>query len=253
MNRTIFLAIGAGALAATGPLAAQSLEDPDSAFKDTTSRKAWHATVEQTERGFLIGNPDAETRLVIFTSYGCKGCHEFAFKGYPELDLALLAPGLLSLEIRTRLDHPVDLPLALLSSCGEPAKFKVNHAMFVRDQKRWKERWDKASSFNRAHWQRSGDAARASLVSALDFDSMMARRRGYSRMDLTRCLNDRKAIAQLQANAAADDLEFDLPALPNGDPGPHFVLDGELLAGIHDWDALYPILQDHFRPRREAR
>jgi hypothetical protein len=253
MTRAISSVLAIAAFAVANPLAAQSLENPDSAFKDMTSGKAWHATVERTERGFLIGNPDAETRLVIFTSYGCKGCHEFSFRGYPELDLALLAPGLLSLEIRTRLDHPVDLPLALLAACGEPSKFKVNHAMFVRDHKRWRERWDNASAFNRSHWKGSGDAARTSLVSALDFENMMARRRGYSRMDLNRCLNDRKAIDRLKANAAADEQEFDLTALPNGDPGPHFVLDGEVLAGVHDWDALYPILRDHFRPKREAR
>ncbi len=251
MNARITTALALAAMAATSPLAAQSLENPDSAFKDMTSKKAWHAVVEPTERGFLIGNPDAETRLVMFTSYACKGCHEFAFKGYPELDLALLAPGILSLEIRNRIDHPVDLPLALLAACGEPKKFKVNHAMFVRDHKRWRERWDSASAYSHSHWRSAGDAARTSLVSALGFDDMMARRRGYSRMDLTRCLNDRKAIDRLKANAAADDREFALPPLPNGDPGPHFVLDGELLEGVHDWDALYPILRDRFRPKRD--
>ena len=59
---------GALALAGTviaAPLSAQLLSNPDSAFKDNTSRKAWHATVERTESGWLIGNPDAETRLIL--------------------------------------------------------------------------------------------------------------------------------------------------------------------------------------------
>lgn len=252
MRKALSVLFSIAVMAAAGPLAAQSLENPDSSFKDTASRKAWHAMVERTERGFLIGNPDAEARLIMFTSYGCKGCHAFAFRGDPELDLALLAPGILSLEIRTRLDHPVDLPLALLASCGEPAKFKTNHAMFMRDQKRWMERWNSASAYNRDQWSRGYTSSRVSLVSALDYDDMMARRRGYSRMDLTRCLTDQEKVARLRANADADTDEFGLARLPDGDPGPYFALDGELLEGVHDWEALYPVLQKRFRPKSEA-
>ncbi|QFT78350.1 hypothetical protein FIU90_12440 [Erythrobacter sp. THAF29] len=237
-----------GALALTAPLVAQDLEDMGSAFKDTTSRKAWHATVEKTPRGYLIGNPDAEAHLIMFTSYSCEGCYDFAFKGDPELDIALLAPGHLSLEIRPRFGHPVDLPLTLLATCGETRKFKVNHAMLMRDQKRWRNRWNMASQFNRSNWVRGDHSARTRLVRALDFDDMMARRRGYSRMDLTTCLANRRAIARLRANAAADDEEFDLPTDPTGFSRPHFVLDGVKLEGVHDWDALYPIIEQRFRP-----
>lgn len=252
MTRAILAGMAAGAMALGSPASAQILENPGSAFKDTTSKKAWHATVEKTERGYLIGNPDAEAQLIMFTSYACEGCHEFAFKGDPELDIALLAPGLLSLEIRHRFAHPADLPLALLASCGEPRKFKVNHAMFMRDQKRWKDRWNNASAFNRELWSRGGRQARLSLASALDFDEMMARRRGYSRMDLTRCLSDERAASKLLSNSLADTRGFELPTDPDGYSRPHFVLDGEKLEGVHDWDSLYPILEKRFRPSREA-
>ena len=243
--------IGAAALAALAAgtsLAAQGLQDPRSSFIDTTSKKAWHATVERTERGYRIGNPDAEAELIMFVSYACEGCFDFAFKGDPELDLALLAPGLLNLEIRQRLNHPVDLPLSLLAGCGEPAKFKVNHAMFMRAQKDWMGRWQGASAFNREYWSRDTQNGRASMVSALDFDDMMARRRGFSRMDLNRCLTDRQAIARLRANAAADTREFALPSDAEGHSRPYFVLDGRLLEGVHDWDALYEVLSGRFKP-----
>ena len=245
--------IASVALCAALPASAQQRErglaNPDSEFVDTTSKRAWHAVVEKTERGYLIGNPDAEAKLIIFTSYACEGCHDFAFKGDPELDIALLAPGLMSVEIRQRLHHPADMPLALLASCGEPKKFKINHAMFMRDQKRWRESWQSASAYNRGMWSRGTAAAHTSLVSSLDFDDMMARRRGYSRMDLTRCLTDRKAILSLRRGHAADSAEFGLPEEPLDKP--YFALDGVLLEGIRDWDALYPLLEERFKPGRE--
>lgn len=250
--KALFGAVALAALTCAPALAAQELKNPLSDFVDNTSNKAWHATVERTPRGYLIGNPDAKARLIMFTSYACEGCHEFAFKGDPELDIALLAPGLLSLEIRQRFNHPADLPLSLLASCGEPAKFKVNHAIFMRDRARWMERWNSASAFSRANWSRDNAAARSSLVNALGFDDMMARRRGYSRMDLQRCLTDRRAIAQARGNAAADTQEFALPTDPQGYSRPHFVLDGEKLEGVHDWDTLYPILRERFKPSRSG-
>ncbi|MBD2841336.1 DsbA family protein [Erythrobacter rubeus] len=236
------------ALCLAPSLSAQSLEEETSAFKDLTSKKAWHANVEETERGHLIGNPDADEQLIMFVSYACKGCHDFAFRGDPELDIALLAPGLLNLEIRQRFNHPVDLPLSLLAQCGEPAKFKVNHAMLMRAQARWKERWDSASAFNRDGWSRSTLPARRSLVAALDFDDMMARRRGYSRMDLGTCLSDRRAAAKLAADSMADAEEFGLPNSPESFTKPYFALNGELLEGVHSWDALYELLSGRFKP-----
>lgn len=242
--------IAACALFAPLAVSAQTLSNPDSDFVDTTSKKAWHAEVEKTERGYLLGNPDAEAKLIMFVSYACEGCFDFAFRGDPELDYALLAPGIMSVEVRRRINHPVDIPLSLLASCGDPRKFKVNHAMFMRDQERWRERWNSSSGYNRDLWSRG--SARGSLVASLDFDDMMARRRGYSRMDINTCLNDRQEAAQLIRNAEADNAQFGLPTDPESYTHPHFVLNGQLLEGVNDWDALYEVLTVEFKPDRDS-
>lgn len=247
--KAIFSAIAVAAMGTALPASAQNLSNPDSDFVSTASKKAWHAAVERTDRGHIIGNPDAEAHLIIFTSFACEGCHTFAFRGDPELDYALLAPGLLSVEIRQRINHPVDLPMSLLSQCGAPEKFKVNHSMFMRYQPKWRERWESAGAFARTSWSRDTPAARAGLSNSLRLSDMMARQRGYSRMDLQRCLSDRKAIAALRANSAADNAEFGLPTDPQGYGVPHFALDGELLAGVNSWDGLYKILAERFRPK----
>ena len=241
----IFAALAALAAAPAPP---QDLKNPDSDFVDTTAKKAWHSTIEKTPRGWLIGNPRAKARLIMFTGYACKGCGEFAYRGDPELDLALLAPGILSLEIRPRFHHPADMPLALLAGCGAPAKFKANRAMFMHDQPRWMAAWSSASDYNRASWARDTSAARNGLISTLDFDDMMARQRGYSRMDLNNCIGNTREIARLRANAAADDEEFGLATDDAGHARPYFALDGELLEGVRDWDALYPVFKARFKP-----
>ncbi|MCK0127915.1 thioredoxin domain-containing protein [Erythrobacter sp. F6033] len=250
--KAIFSAMALALIAAPAIAQENQLSNPDSDYVDTTSKKAWHATVERTERGHLIGNPDAEAQLIIFTSYACEGCHTFAFRGDPELDYALLAPGLLSVEIRQRINHPVDLPMSLLSQCGAPEKFKVNHSMFMRHQKKWREVWGNSGGFARTAWSRDTPAARAGLVSGLRLDDILARRRGYSRMDLNRCLTDRKAIAALRANSEADAQDFDLPTDPEGFAVPHFALDGELLQGVNSWDGLYEILAERFKPKPKS-
>ena len=76
-------AAGALALSPANPATAQStsqdqLSDPGSAFVGSGRRAAWHAEVERTERGFRIGNPDAEASLIEFISYTCGHCATFA-------------------------------------------------------------------------------------------------------------------------------------------------------------------------------
>ncbi|TRD12248.1 protein-disulfide isomerase [Erythrobacter insulae] len=253
--KAVFSALALAALSVSAlsvSATAQNLSKPDSEFKGTANNKAWHATVKRTDRGHIIGNPDAKSHLIVFTSYACEGCHTFAFRGDPELDYALIAPGLLSVEIRQRINHPVDMPMSLLSRCGAPEKFKVNHAMFMRYQPKWQERWENAGAFARQAWSRDTHAARSGLSNTLRLNEMMDRRRGYSQMDLQRCLTDRTAIATLRANSAADTTEFGLPGGKLGFAVPHFVLDGELLEGVNSWAELYPILANRFKPEPEA-
>jgi protein-disulfide isomerase len=86
---------------AAGQEREQDLSNPDSDFVDTTPKKAWQAEIESTERGFLIGNPDAEARLTEFISYTCPHCADFAREAGPPMDLVLVAPGRLGVEVRS--------------------------------------------------------------------------------------------------------------------------------------------------------
>ena len=82
---------------------------------------------------------------------------------------------------------------------------------------------------------------RLSAARALDLDDMLANT-GMSMVDINRCLSDDQAARALIDNANADHTEFAVAGTPS------FALDGELLDGVHSWGALYPVLEQRFRP-----
>ena len=235
------LAALAAALAFAQPTAAQELDNPDSAFVDTTRKGNWHAVIEPTERGHLIGNPRADVRLIEFVSYTCSHCANFAFEGEPALDLVLLMPGEMSLEVRSVIRNALDLTVSLLAACGEPSKFKDRHRAFMTSQSTWLEKARQAPASQRAIWARADREARINMAQALELDDMLTER-GQSIAEINACLMDDSAARALLDNAKADAAEFKVPGTPS------FALDGALLEGVHTWAALYPVLSERFKP-----
>ncbi len=218
------------------------LSDPRSAFEGS-SGKAWHAEVSRTERGHIIGNPEADAALIEFISYTCTDCAMFARQGEGALDLAVLAPGHMTVEVRPVIRNALDLTISLLVQCGEPSGFKDRHRTFLMRQGTWLPKVQSASASQRAIWERGGRTARMNAAQALDFDDMLIAR-GVSRVEINRCLGDNRAAQRLIENGNADAEEFAMPDTPS------FALDGELLPNVHTWDALYPVIVERFRPDR---
>lgn len=247
-----FAAASALALASTSPVSAQSsdaqagdqLSNPSSAFVGDGRRAAWHAEVERTERGYRIGNPDAEASLIEFISYTCSHCADFARQGEGALDMILLAPGHMNVEVRPVIRNAIDLTVSLLVQCGDPSGFKDRHRMFLMRQQTWLAKVQSAPQSQQAIWMRGDKASRLNAATALDFDDMLADR-GMSRADINTCLNDDQAALALIRNGNADRDELGVRATPS------FALDGELLTNVHNWAALSPVLQEHFRPKGE--
>ena len=233
----------APALPATAESPAQEnqLRDPRSAFVPDGRRAAWHAEVERTERGHLIGNPEAEAALIEFISYTCGHCATFAREGEGALDLVLLAPGHMTVEVRPVIRNAIDLTVSLLVQCQGPEKFKDSHRLFLMRQDQWLGKARQAPQSQQAIWARGDRAARVAMAQALDLDDMLADR-GASMADIRTCLNDDAAARALIDNSNADRTEFGVPGTPS------FALDGELLDGVHDWRSLSPVLEERFRP-----
>jgi len=237
MIKPLFLTAAALMLAITvGPVAAQQdLSRPRSDFVPKDNPGNWQSTIKRTERGHLIGNPEAETRLIEFISYTCPHCADFTAKGEPALELALLIPGKITLEVRPVIRNGIDLAVTLLAQCGDPAGFKDRHQMLMLSQADWLAKAQGAPQTQLAIWARGDKAARMNATSALGLTEMLVRR-GQSRSQLDACVSDDVAARKLVDSGTADFAEFAVNSTPS------FALDGKLLNDVHSWDALYPVL-----------
>lgn len=246
MIKPLLLAATAAVLAlATGPaVAQQDLSRPDSSFQAKDNPGNWQSTIARTDRGHLIGDPKAETRLIEFISYTCPHCADFTARGEPALEIVLLMPGKISLEVRPVIRNAIDLTVTLLAQCGDPAGFKGRHQALMLNQSVWLGKARNAPQTQLEIWQRGDKTGRMNAVNALGLTDLLAQR-GQSRAELDACVSNDAAAKVLLANDEADATEFGLTGTPS------FALDGKLLAEVHGWEALYPVLSARFAPKAD--
>jgi protein-disulfide isomerase len=240
MMKPLLLSAAAALLAlATGPVTAQQTGQ---SLAPNDNGGNWSATVARTDRGHMIGNPKAEATLIEFISYTCPHCADFAARGEPPLDIVLLQPGKVALEVRPVIRNGIDLAVTLLAHCGDPAGFKGRHQALMLNQAVWLGKARNAPQTQIAIWQRGDKAGRMNAVSALGLTELLAQR-GQSRAELDACVSNDAAAKVLLANNQADAAEFGVTGTPS------FALDGKLLADVHGWETLYPVLSARFAPK----
>lgn len=203
-------------------------------------RGNWMATVAVSPGGsHLLGNPAAAVKLVEYVSYTCPHCAHFQREAEMPLQITYVATGKVQVEIRHLVRDPIDMTVAMLTNCGTPTRFYLNHSLFLRNQDAWMARANGASEAQRARWTNGDTAARMRAIAGdLGFYGMMARR-GYDRQTLERCLADPAMTKRLVAQTTQ--------AQQDGVSGtPSFALNGVLLAGTHDWQSLQSQLQARF-------
>ncbi|WP_324076141.1 MAG: thioredoxin domain-containing protein [Erythrobacter sp.] len=231
---------GAALIAFAAPGAAQqSLADPQSKFAGNNPQGNWSATVTRTERGHLIGNPKAEAKLIEFISYTCPHCATFAMEGDPAIDLTLLGPGKMSVEVRPVIRNVLDLTVTMLVQCGDPAGFKDRHRAFMYSQSQWLAKFMSAPRSQQEIWARGNKADRMNAASALGLADILVQR-GQSLAEVNACVMNDAAVNKIMTAGAEDRGEFAIPGTPS------FALDGKLLNEVHDWRALYPVLSARF-------
>lgn len=248
MIKPLILAATAAALALGAGVSAQntggqnaggqkSLAAPGSVFKPSDNPGNWQTTIQRTERGHLIGNPDADRKLIEFISYTCPHCADFTARGEPALELTVLMPGTASLEVRPVIRNALDITLSLLAGCGDPAGFKGRHQTLMLTQAEWFGKARAAPESQRQIWARADKASRLNVASALGLTDMLVKR-GQSLAELDACVSDDVAARKLLDNSRADYTELAVPGTPS------FALDGKLLNEVHSWEALYPVLSE---------
>lgn len=83
--------------------------------------KTWaEVTATTPEGGYVIGNPQAPIKVIEFGALSCSHCAEFSEKGSAELRDTFVNSGRVSYELRLVMNNALDLPAALLATCGSP-------------------------------------------------------------------------------------------------------------------------------------
>ncbi len=83
--------------------------------------KAWTDVTSVTpEGGYLVGNPQAPIKLVEFGALSCSHCAEFSEKASGEIRDSFVSSGRVSYELRLVMNNALDIPAALLATCGTP-------------------------------------------------------------------------------------------------------------------------------------
>lgn len=200
-------------------------------------RANWNNTVAVTPAGtHVLGNPAAKVKLVEYVSYTCPHCAHFEREGESALRVGYVAPGKVSVEVRNYVRDPIDMAAALLTNCGDPKRFFLRHTAFLRSQDRWLATMQNAGQLQRQRWQTADFKARMRFI-ATDFGFYaIAASRGVNRAAADVCLADEAKARRLAEGTRAGE------AL--GVRGtPSFLIDGNLLSGTHDWQALELQLQ----------
>lgn len=200
-------------------------------------KRNWNQAVVLTPQGtHILGNPAAKVKLTQFVSYTCPHCAHFEEEADAQLRLTFVAGGQGAVEVRHFVRDPVDMTVALLTNCGPPAKFFLNHAAFMRSQAKWIGPLEHPSPAQQARWTGGTFAQRTRMIARdFNFYPIMATR-GYTAAQVDKCLADEGLAKRLAASTdeAANTLYV------TGTPS--FAIDGDLLAGTHSWAALRPQL-----------
>lgn len=83
--------------------------------------QAWAEKVTVTpEGGYLLGNPAAPIKLVEYGALSCSHCADFSEAAFAKLRDDYIASGRVSYELRLFMLNALDLPAAMLATCGTP-------------------------------------------------------------------------------------------------------------------------------------
>ncbi|HEY6869389.1 MAG TPA: thioredoxin domain-containing protein [Novosphingobium sp.] len=180
----------------------------------------------------VVGRAAPAVKLVEYVSYTCPHCAEFEKLAGGRILVTVVSPGKASFEYRPVLRNILDVAATLMVNCGPPARFQGNHTMVLRNQAKWV---IQPSEAQLQRWQNGDMPARLRAIAGDTGLYDMFERRGYSRVELDRCLADQK-----QVETIAKENEAAFAAGVQGTPS--FFINGQL-QDAHDWNTLKPALE----------
>ena len=200
----------------------------------------WSKVVTQTPQGaFVMGNPNAEVRLIEFGSMTCPHCAEFDETGVPKLVEQYVKPGKVAYEYRNYVRDPYDITASLIARCnGAERFFPLTRALF-ENQQGWMGKVQAASEQQLQQVANLGPEQQFVQIAQLADLQQWAAQRGVPTAKSSQCLTNQEEVNRLvQMNADATNEYPNLPGTPS------FVINGTLVENAASWEALEPKLRE---------
>lgn len=203
--------------------------------------KQWTDVVSKTDAGgYRMGNPDAPIKLIEYGSRLCPTCGAFGRNGMEPLENDYVKTGKVSYEFREYLVHGApDIPGALLGRCAGPGPFfPLLEAMFQAQDQMEPKLADTAATNQLQQSLAGAPPAKvatgwADYLGYVDF----VKQRGIPESQARACLNDTKALDQITQGMQKANQEFNVTGTPT------FILNGNVLQNVFNWETLQPRLK----------
>ena len=197
----------------------------------------WTQTVSATERGFVMGNPNAPVKLVEYASITCPHCAEFTTDGGAEGIQNYVRSGRVSWEYRPYMIFPTDPGLFALLRCNGAGTFFPLTEQLYADQRNWAVRGQAYLEANQAAVQAMDVQTRATTLVRETGTDAFFRQRGMTQAQINQCLAD---VRNLQRVADDTDHANQTDAPPGT---PTFYINGTQAQGVGLWRDLEPLLR----------
>ena len=199
---------------------------------------SWTDVVNETNGGYLMGNPNAKVKLLEIASLGCPFCKKFEEEGAPGLK-EMVKSGNVSWEFRPYLIHgPVDMAANLIARCNGPKTFFPIMEALYKDQEQWMGKLQSAPPEKLQQLQSLPTdqvfVAIANLTGLQDW----AAARGLPQAKSAQCLSNQAMIdKEVQVTTDVNN------QFPQFKGTPAFAINGEMLENANTWETVKPKIE----------
>ncbi len=199
----------------------------------------WTKMVTQTAEGaFVMGNPNADVKLIEFASMTCPHCAEFDEKGAEPLIEKYVKTGRVSYELRNFVTNPLDMAASLIARCnGAQGFFPLTSGLF-HSQQEWAQRASNMSPEQQQALEAQPPQQQIAAVADAAGLIQWAAQRGVPSAKARQCLTSQQEAERLVQMRTDADSQFQVPGTPS------FALNGELLENASTWETLEPKIRD---------
>lgn len=208
------------------------------AAKTAPTGQKWSDVVSKTADGYVMGNPDAQLKLIEYGSRLCPTCGALAREGYDPLTKNYVDSGKVSFEFREFMVHgPADFPPALLGNCVDKAAFFPVLEQMFKDQAQFDEGLTKMTPAQQQALQGAKpDQVFKALADAEGIIPYM-KQRGLTQAKVDQCMGDQTLIDKFTKTTQDKTADGTVAGTPT------LLLNGKVLANVITWPALEAALK----------